>query len=339
MKTFIKLISHYHPSGVIDNKRFEESLDTTSEWILERTGIEERRFLNDYEGSFPGHELAKRALDKIIQHPKFDKEKIGMIISASTHDDIHYPNAGNMVSEELGIEVPVFQIKVACTSVAYAIYLARAILQTSELKEILILNGEAFTKYVDYGDRSSCILFGDGASALVISKEEGIFEVLDVEIGGKGLQIVQASRVSPTSHISANDMVTGELSYGKPQYNRRKDSDKKFQQDGKKVVEFVLEQMPGKIKAILAKLNITVPELDFVICHQSNLVMMKKLWEALEVPESKQYLNIQKFGNTGSAGWVTVLSSEQEHIPSGQKGLVSIFGAGMTWANLAIKKC
>jgi len=338
MGLYIKHLSHYHPEGIIDNKRFEQSLDTTNEWIIEKTGIEERRFLNDYEGPFPGYTLAKRALQPILDSPTFAKENIGMIISASTHDDIHYPNSGNMIAEELGLEVPVLQIKTACTSVAYAIFLCRAILSTSEIKEILILNGEAFTKYIDYGDRSSCILFGDAASALVISKDTGIFEILDIEVGGKGLQIVQANRTSPTAHISANDIVTGEMSYGKPKFDRRRDSDKKFQQDGKKVVDFVLNEIPSKINSILKNSNLSIGQMDFVISHQSNFVMMSRLWEMLEVPKFKHLYNIKNFGNTGSSGWMTVLSENQENIKNGSLGLASVFGAGMTWANLILKK-
>ena len=338
-KTFIKCLAHYHPLGVISNTQFEKSLDTSSEWIVDRTGIKERRFLNDYDGNFPGFELARRALEKLKDDFTYDFRNIGLIISAATHDDIHYPNPGNLISEQLKIDVPVFQIKVACSSVAYAIHLAKALLPGLSGKDVLIVNGEAFTKHVDYGDRSSCILFGDAGSAMIVSNQGGLFEVVDNEIGGKGLQIVQANRVSTTSHLSATDIISGELSHKQPRHNRRKDSEKKFQQDGKKVVEFVLTQIPEKVKNILISNKMTLSSLDFFICHQSNLNMMQQLLNLLEIPSSKHFYNVDRFGNTGSAGWITVLSEHQKNISSGSIGVIPVFGAGMTWSVLLLKRC
>ncbi|MEN9724292.1 MAG: beta-ketoacyl-acyl carrier protein synthase [Pseudomonadota bacterium] len=335
---YIKHLSHYHPETVVTNQQFENFLDTTSDWILERTGIRERRAFPEYSGDFPGTELAKRALQGVLDDPGFDRSRVGMIISAATHDDIHYPNAGNLIAEELGLEVPVFQIKVACTSVAYAIFLARSILATSMDQDILIVNGEAFTRYLDYGDRRSSILFGDAATALVVSKNPGVFEVLDVEIGGKGLSIVQATRVSETSHLTVDDLMAGELTHGKPELNRRRSDQKKFQQDGKKVVEFVLSEIPPKVKALLSRKGLNLNDLSYVVTHQSNLVMMTQLYDALEIPSEKRLYNVDRFGNTGSSGWVTVLSETHPKIRENALVLASVFGAGMTWANLLLRK-
>ncbi len=338
MKTYIKHLAHYHPDSKILNERFQDQLDTTSEWIIKKTGIVERRYMNDYHGNFPGLEISRRALKELLVKEEVDLSKVGMIISSSTHDDIHYPNAGNIVSEQLGLQVPVFQLKSACTSVAYAIYVARAILSTSDISNILVLNGEPFTRYVDYGDRSSCILFGDAATAMVISKDDGTFEITDAEVGGEGLQIVQATRVSDTSHLTAEDIVTGELTHGKPEFNRRKDTDKKFQQDGKKVIDFVINRMPSKIELLLKRNGLTIDEIDFAIAHQSNLVMMNDLWSKVGVAKEKHLYNVDLYGNTSSAGWISVLSQNSEKIPSGSLVLASVFGAGMTWSNILLKK-
>lgn len=338
MKTFIKHLGHYHPEGLIENSHFERSVETTSDWIIQKTGIIERRYLNDYNGARPGLELSKRALKTIKKNPTFNEQKIGMIICASTHDDIHYPSAGNLISEELGIDVPVMQLKTACTSIAYALYVARSLLQTSDMEEILIITGEAFTRYVDYGDRTSCILFGDAGVALTISRNSGIFELVDVEIGGKGLEIIQATRVSETSHLTPDDLVAEEMTPRKSYKNRRTDSEKKFQQDGKKVFNFVIEEIPDKFKKFLRKNRFAIEDVNFFISHQSNLVMMNQLCERIGISNEKHIYNVDLFGNTSSAGWASVLSQNIDHIPSASLVATSAFGAGMTWSNLLFRK-
>jgi 3-oxoacyl-[acyl-carrier-protein] synthase III len=338
MTIFLKKITHYHPEHVITNTLLQEIAGADPEWILSKTGICERRCMMDYEGDFPGLEIVKRCLLGWKQQYSDNLNNVGFIISASTHDDIHYPNSGNFIAEEENLDVPVFQIKTACTSVAFAIYLARSLLITSLKKDVLVLNGEAFTRYVDYGDKKSCILFGDAATVFLISKEEGDFEILDIEVGGKGLKIVQETRTSETSHLSINEMVTGTLSPGKPWLNRRRRSDKKFQQEGKAVVEFVLSQIPEKVDHLLKKNRIDINDIDYVILHQSNLIMMEDLVKRFNLASDKHIYNVDRFGNTSSAGWITALSENQTKIAKGALILISVFGAGMTWSTLLLKK-
>ncbi len=294
--------------------------------------------MRDYEGDSPGLEITKRCFEKWKREHGGEVGAIDLIISASTHDDIHFPNPGNLIAQQENLLVPVFQLKTACTSAAYAIYLARSLLTSGLHQEVLILNGEPITRYMDYGDRRSCVLFGDGANVFTVSRAGGTFEILDMEVGGQGLEIVQANRVSDTSHLSVNEMTTGVLVPGKPWVNRRRNSDKKFQQDGKAVVDFVLTQIPGKVQSLLEKNRMRTQDLHYVVTHQSNLCMMNDLLERLGVPKTKSIYNIDRFGNTGAAGWATVLSEKKDDIQSGEIILASVFGAGMTWSNLLLRK-
>lgn len=169
---YIRAVASYVPDAVISNAHFERFLETTASWIAERTGIVERRYLSGYEGDSPGYELIQRACTTLAQDPAFDRERIDLIISASSHHDQAYPNAADRISHALGTVCPCFQLQAACSSVAYAVSVARAmLLSTPGMRDILIVCGEAFTRYVDYGERSSAILFGDGACALVISRD------------------------------------------------------------------------------------------------------------------------------------------------------------------------
>lgn len=338
-KVYISALSSYHPDGLILNKDFEKSLSTTDEWIRSRTGIVSRFTMKDYVGELPVVEIARRAVQRLEKSSLFDPKKIDLVISASTYDDLHYPSAGNLIAEEYGIIAPVFQLKSACTSVAYAIHVAKGMIGAGQCSSVLVVNGEPFTRFVDYGDRSSCILFGDAATAMLVTDAAGGFEVVDSSIGGVGLKLVQANAVSETSHLTAEDILAGELTPGKPPLNRRRSSDKKFQQDGKKVTEFVLKTVPVSVKKFLTKNKISTAEVDKVIFHQSNLVMMRQLLQALEIAESKHLFNVDTCGNTSSAGWVSVLSQKSDEIDPGDLILTSVFGAGMTWANLLLRKC
>lgn len=337
-KIYISNLAHYHPDGVIDNKKFEETLETTAQWIEDKVGISERRFMPDYQDLMPVYEITRRVFKAFLEKAPSALKDIDLIISCGTHDDLHYPNPGNLISEEFGISAPTFQIKVACTSAAYALSIASAFIKSSQATKVLILNGEPFTRFIDYGDRSSSILFGDGATAFIVSGEPGDFELINIELGSKGMKIVEASRTSETSHFTPSEFSTGQISPSKPIYNRRRNSDKKFQQDGKAVVEFVLSNMPSKINSFLDASKFDKKSVDYFICHQSNMSMMNKLFDELKFPRAKHLHNIKHFGNTGSSGWISVLSQNQESIQSDQVIFATVFGAGMTWANLLLKK-
>ncbi len=339
MSIYLKNLAHYHPDHIVDNHFLKGICDADPAWVLSKTGIIERRSMTDYQGDLPGYELLRRLIAKWKSEALVnDWPKIDLIISAASHDDLHYPNPGNLIAKDEGLVAPVFQLKSACTSVAYAVFLARSVLSTTFYNDVLVLNAEAFTRYVDYGDRRSCILFGDAASMLFVSKESGAFQLIDVDIGGQGLDIVQELRTSDTSHLTINEMATGELQPGKPRVNRRKRSEPKFQQDGRAVVEFVLTQMPSKIELILRKNNLTLAQVDHVVLHQSNLVMMAELIDRVGLPQQKHLYNVDRFGNTSSSGWVTVLSQNQSKIKPNAIVLVSVFGAGMTWSNILLKR-
>ena len=205
MKVFIKCLAHYHPEGVIRNSDFEDhSSEIPVGWIAEKTGIRERRFVDLSDR--PSADLALKSLDKLKSQSAFDVTKIGFIISAASVDDSHVPNPGNLAAIALGIDVPVFQLKAACTSVAYAIYNARAILMADDsIDEILIVNGEPLTTVLDYNDRSTSVLFGDGGTSLIISRESGKFEVLGIDVGGVASAIVSINKISTTPHISGSN--------------------------------------------------------------------------------------------------------------------------------------
>ena len=337
-KTFIKRLVHYHPTGIILNTKFEETLDTTADWILKKTGISERKYMDDYEGTFPVYEIAKRAFLKLHANGDLNLKEIDLLMSCSTHDDLHYPNPANLLSEEFSINCAALQLKTACTSVAYGLAIAKAFLETNAHKNILMINGEPFTRFVDFGDRSSSVLFGDASTALQIGTDHGVFRIIDVETGGIGIKLVEASGTSDTSHFTPREFVSGVVDVGKPIANRRRNSDKKFQQDGKLVVDFVKRNIPGHVDKFLNRNNQLKSKINYFIAHQSNLNMMNELFSELNLTSAVHLHNIENFGNTSSAGWISVLSQNQNEMSKGEIVLVTSFGAGMTWANILLER-
>jgi 3-oxoacyl-[acyl-carrier-protein] synthase-3 len=336
-RVYLHHVTHYLPETVLDNAFLEGILDTTDAWIRGRVGIAERRVMNDYRGSFPVFEIARRAVDRLVATTGFDLRTVDLILSASCTDDLQYPGPGNMISQHYGLSVPAFQLKNACSSVVYALEVARGLLQLGTYRRILIVNGEPFTMQTDYADRTSAILFGDGASAMVVSSEPGALELVDVAIGGRGACVINGTAPGARPERSIRDVFPAAagtqddepFSGVAPRFGR-------FQQIGREVFDFVVNDMPREIAGFLASRQLSIDDVDWFIGHQANLSMLDGLCKNLGVPASKHLFNIDRYGNTGSAGWVTVLSeslAEQRFAP-GDQLLVSVYGGGLAWGSL-----
>lgn len=330
-------VTHYVPETVLDNRFLEGILDTSDAWIRGRVGIAERRVMNDYRGGFPVFEIARRAVERLVETTGFDLGTVDLILSASSMDDLQYPGPGNMLSQHFGLNVPAFQLKNACSSVVYALEVARGLLQLGTYRRILVVNGEPFTLQTDYADRTSAILFGDAASALVVSSEPGALELLDVGLGGRGACVINATAPGASPARSIRDVFPAPL--GAPADEPSSDVTPRFgrfQQVGREVFDFVVNDMPREIGAFLAARQLSIDDIDWFIGHQANLSMLDGLCKNLGVPASKHLYNIDRYGNTSSAGWVTVLSEAlaEDRFAAGDQLLVSVYGGGLAWGSL-----
>jgi 3-oxoacyl-[acyl-carrier-protein] synthase-3 len=285
---YLDAVTHYHPDTVLNNAFFERYLETTSSWIQNKVGIRERRGMLDYTGAFPVFEIGRRAVERLVEENNYDLSKIDLIISCSSFEDLQYPGPANLLSEHFKLSVPAFHLKNGCSTVLYAIQVARGLLQLGLYTNILLVNGEPFTRQVDYSDRKSCILFGDASTAMVVSIESGQCEVLELELGGIGSRLITSiqEHQNPQSVFEAAQMQTpSETPNGR------------FQQSGKDVQEFVVSTMPKKIQAFLASTNQTWNQIDYFIGHQANKSMLDAVCRELEIPVEKHLCNIESFGN------------------------------------------
>ena len=336
-RVYLHHVTHYVPETVLDNRFLEGILDTTDAWIRGRVGITERRVMSDYRGSFPVFEIARRAVDRLVETTGFDLGTVDLILSASCTDDLQYPGPGNMLSQHYGLNVPAFQLKNACSSVVCALEVARGLLQLGSYRRILIVNGEPFTMQTDYTDRTSAILFGDAASALVVSNEPGPLELVDVAIGGRGACVINGTAPGAAPARSIRDLFPAPVGApGDEHFSGVAPRFGRFQQVGREVFDFVVNDMPREIGAFLSARQLSIDDIDWFIGHQANLSMLDMLCKNLGVPASKHLYNIDRFGNTSSAGWVTVLSEAlaDGRFESGDQLLVSVFGGGLAWGSL-----
>lgn len=329
---FIRHLTHYVPPTVLDNALFARHMETSDAWIQEHVGIRERRFLGDYDGEFPVFEISRRAVQRLLDTTGLDLGEIDLILSCASADDLQYPGPANLLSEHYGLRVPALNLKNACSSVVYGIEVARGLLQLGTYRNVLLVNGEPFTLQADWTDRSSAILFGDAASALVVSSRPGPMLVEDVALGGLGSRVINSTAAGAAPHRGIHDVLACESacpsapSRERPRWGR-------FQQQGREVVSFVTGVIPGEILEFLATRGLGIRDVDYFIGHQANLALLRGLCEKIGLPQERHLHNIDRYGNTSSAGWVTVLSEalEQQRVRPGDRLLVAAYGGGLAW--------
>lgn len=334
---YINEMQHYHPDGILANKLFEERLDTTDEWIFNNVGIKERRYLSDYRGNTPVLEMCKRVLEKRT----FELSDIDCLITASTFADKFYPTTAQSLCQEYSLDIANYQILGGCTALLQAINLAANFIQNNVYKKVLILNGEPMTRQVDYGDRSSCILFGDASNLVLMSNDSKGAKVSAIDYSGVGMDLVGNYNFSSSTNTTLYEFVSGKKERRQKvlEFNNVMSAIGKFYQDGRGIKQFVYDQVPPVIEGFLDKTRVKKDDLAHYVFHQANFKIMSDLIERTKLPTDKHRFNIENFGNTASAGWGSVLS---ELFQDGRalEGLTLIcsFGAGMTYGNILLGK-
>lgn len=312
-------------SDIVTNDDLTKILDTSDEWIVTRTGIKERRVISGEETSTTlGIKAAKKALKRV----SFDVEKIDLIIAASSAPEDIYPSISCLIQEAIGAKnAACFDLRAACAGLIYSLNTARAFIKSGIYKNILIVATDTTTKFSDWEDRSTCVLFGDGAGAMIISASDN----QEDDIAGINL----------IADGSCGDYITLKIS-GKncPLVESSKNDTKPFiQMKGRDVYKFVMTKIPSKIEELLNETNTDVKDIDYFVPHQSNQRMIDALAERLTIDNSKVISNIEKYGNMSAA---SIPAAIREGIDKGSIKLpativISAFGAGMTGANAIIK--
>jgi len=315
-------IGAYVPEKILSNSDLERMVDTSNEWIIKRTGIKERRIAAEDEYT---SDMGVKASQKAIDRAEIDKEEIDLVICATvTPDYFNMPSTACVISDKLGIHnVQAFDISAACSGFVYLLSVAKAFIESGMKKNVLIIGAEKFSSIVDYTDRATCILFGDGAGAAIISatsnKEENI---IDIHASADGSY--------------ADFLVTPAPGSINPVSQRVIDEGLNFvQMKGHETFKLAVRTLTRDVVEILKKNSINSEDIPHFIPHQANYRIIKAVGDALKMTEEQVVLTVGKFGNTSAASIPMAINDiyESGRLKSGDLMLLDTFGGGLTWAS------
>ena len=315
-------IGAYVPSKVLSNADLEKMVDTSDEWILKRTGIKERRIARDNEVT---SDMAKIASDIAIKRAGLKNEDIDLIVCATvTPDYFNMPSTACIIADKLGIKnVQAFDISAACSGFVYALSVAKAFIESGMKRHVLIIGAEKFSSIVDYTDRSTCILFGDGAGASVISATKDKSEaIIDIHASADGAY--------------SDFLVTPAPGSVNPLSQRVLDEGLNFvQMKGNETFKLAVKTLTKDVKEILADNNIDAKDIPHFVPHQANYRIIKAVGGALKMTKEQVVLTVDKYGNTSAASIPMAINDiyEAGRLKKGELMLLDTFGGGLTWAS------
>lgn len=312
----------YTPKNLVENERLQEFLETSDEWIRSRTGIERRYISLDENTS----DLAVEASKKALNQAGLSAEEIDLIIVATVTPDNFTPSTACIVQDKLGAKNAwAFDINAACTGFIYALKLGRSLIRSGEAKNALIIGAETLSKALNWEDRGSCVLFGDGAGAIVLTSTEEDCGIKCVNVKSDGSK--------------GDSLVIQGLPLNSPFKDGREVSKNYINMNGREIFKFATKVMEESIVEILEKENIKIEDISAIIPHQANLRIIDYVVKRLGIPREKFVTNLQNYGNTSGASIPIALceSISEGNLKKGDNIIMVGFGGGLTWGAALIK--
>jgi 3-oxoacyl-[acyl-carrier-protein] synthase III len=308
----------YVPDYVLGNAELAKLVDTTDDWIVERTGIKERRLLKG-EGLGTSH-MASAAVKGLLAKTATAPADVDLLICATTTPDMVFPSTANLICDMVGIRnVGSFDVQAACSGFLYAITIATQFIATGAARKVIVVGADKMSAIIDYTDRATCVLFGDGAGAVMIEPATGPDGIIDTIIrsDGAGMAFLHqkggGSRMPPTA-----ETVAKRLHY--------------VHQEGAAVYKFAVAKMAEVAVDLMSRNNLTADDIDWLVPHQANNRIIEATAERMGVPLSRVMITIQKYGNTTAATIPLCLWDYESRLKRGDKLIMAAFGGGFTWA-------
>jgi len=317
-------MGHAYPEGILTNADLETIVDTSDEWIYSRTGIKQRHKAadNEYTSQF-GVKAANQALERAGLAPT----DIDIILCATTTPDQIMPSTGALIQAQIGAtNAAGMDVFAACSGFLYGLTMVESMVRTGQIRHALVIGAEVLTKYVDYTDRSTCVIFGDGAGAAVVGPVEAGKGILATKIRSDGRYEEQLYAPGGGTKLgTTHQTIDDRLHF--------------FKMKGNELFKVAVRSMADISKEMLDKAGYTVEDVDLVIPHQANQRITDAVASRLGVPEEKVYSNIAEHGNTSSASIPIALDEclEAGTIKEGSLVLLTAFGGGVTWAGTLIR--
>jgi 3-oxoacyl-[acyl-carrier-protein] synthase-3 len=324
MKKISAAITGVHgfvPKDVLTNEDLSKIVDTSDDWILSRTGIKERRIMKDGASS----DMAMEAVNALLRKKNIDPLEIELVIVGTVTPDYPFPSTANVLCDKTGMKNAWgFDLNAACSGFLFALSTGSQFIETGKYKKVLVVGVDKMTSIVDYQDRTTCVIFGDGAGVVLLEpNEEGLgLQDFILRSDGSGRQfLIQPAGGSamPPSHETVDDR----MHYVK--------------QEGKQVYKFAVTNMAEVSAEIMEKNNLTSDDVAWLVPHQANLRIIDATANRMGLPSEKVMINIQKYGNTTAGTLPLCLWDYENQLKKGDNIILSAFGGGFTWGAVYIK--
>lgn len=307
----------YLPDYVLTNSELARLVDTSDAWITERTGIKERRILKG-DGLGTSH-MGAQAVKGLLERTGTKPADVDLLICATTTPDMVFPSTANLICDMVGINnIGSFDVQAACSGFIYALSIATQFIATGTCRKVVVVGADKMSTIIDYTDRATCVIFGDGAGAVLVepsSNGEGIFDTL-IRSDGSGMvhlhQKAGGSRMPPTA-----DTVAKRLHY--------------VHQEGAAVYKFAIAKMAEVALEIMTRNNLRADMIRWLVPHQANRRIIESTAERMGLPMDRVMVTIQKYGNTTAATIPLCLWDYEPHLRTGDRMILAAFGGGFTW--------
>ena len=319
----IRLIGfgHYCPDNIVTNKDIESMVDTSDEWIVKRTGIKERRISKD-EGTV---DLAYKA-SEALKNSNLTKDDIDLIVVGTLSPDSLVPSTACRLQGLLGCKnIAAFDLSAACSGFVYSLIVASSLLKSTGKKRALVVGAEVLSRFTDWKDRSTCILFGDGAGAVIIESSEEKDGLISFCFSADG--------------SSGDSLLAGELGFNTPFMEEETIENRYIRMEGSDVFRFAVSIIPKIVNELLEKSGESLENIKYIVPHQANSRIIDEAARRLKINKDKFFVNVDRYGNTSSASIPIALSEMNQRglINKGDNIILAAFGGGLTWAGALIK--
>jgi len=316
-------VQGYLPDYVLTNKELETMVDTTDEWIVSRTGIKERRILKgEAQGaSVMGIEAVKGLLAKTNTKP----EDIDLVICGTVTGDMVFPDTANLIAAEIGIKNAFcFDVNAACSGFLYALTVGAQFIQGGKHKKVIVVGVDKMSSIIDYTDRSICIIFGDGAGAVLLEPDESGNGIIDyIHHGdGDGAQYLNM-KAGGSRYPATVDTVMAKEHFGR--------------QEGRPVFKAAVAGMTDVVQEIMAKNDLETEDIRWLVPHQANMRIIQTVSRMADFPMERVMVNIHKYGNTTAGTIPLCLWDYEDQIQKGDNLIITAFGGGFTWGAIYLK--
>jgi len=312
------------PSRILTNKDFEKMVDTSDAWIKERTGIEERHIVE--EGRYTS-DLCTEAGRNALADAGFKAEEVDLIVVATVTGDVGFPSTACIVQEKLGaVNAAAFDIAAACSGFLYGLAMANAMIATQQARTVLVIGGETLSRVTDYSDRTTCVLFGDGAGAAVLRPAQGDRGILGTYLKSDGRfgDLLNIQGLG-TRYLPSQQNIEKPLHY--------------IKMEGREVFKQAVTAMGDAAENILKQTGYSGDDVDLLIPHQANLRIIDATAKRVKIPPERVFINVHKYGNTSAASIPIALDEARRagRLQDGQMALLVAFGSGLTWAAALVR--